>query len=725
MPGFRYKAFISYSWADRAWGEWLHRALENYVTPSTLIGRETPLGPVPRTLRPIFKDREEEAAGTSINSTIDAALNQSEFLIVICSPRAAKSKWVNREIAWFKTHRDATKILALIIDGEPGASDNPGRETQECFPPALVHRVNADLSISDERVDQPLAADVRNTGDGRNLAKLKIAAAMLGVGLDELARREEHRRSLRRRAVTGGALILAAVMSGLAYTAILARDEARIQRDEARFQRDEAQGLVEFMLTDLRKRLDAVGRLDVLESVGFRALKYFSSQKVETLDADAIGRRARAQLLVGEIANLRGDLNAALSAYQQAATSTAEQLRRNPNSPQQIFDHAQSVFWVGYVAWQRRDLPTARKSFKEYHVLAQRLVTIDPNNDQWQAELGYAYVNLGTLEMGEGNSTVAEAYFRNSLGVKLRLSKKHPRDLDRLIALGQSHAWLADALYFNLRFSEARDQRVAEIELYQRGLIQAPSHISLLGAQAVAHQVLALLQLSEGDLKNALEQASLASDLSDRLIIADPQNTDWVEKGAMGYVRRGQVLFHLHQYSHAHEALSKALAKTQSLLAKDASVLKWRLIQVRAQILLALILQAEGNVKPAQELLNDTSDALKPLIKKTGSNRDVIQNHCQVLALRSHFGSGQGEHWTEIIERLQALGGSNTPESLTLQVEAYVKMGQLDKAHPIAQKLNDAGYRHPDFMALVAITPNLINRSNEAAPPAARSKSDR
>ncbi|MGH6842697.1 MAG: hypothetical protein ACREDV_11505, partial [Methylocella sp.] len=55
----KYRAFLSYSHRDAAWGKWLHAALENYSIDKDLIGRETSAGLIPRTLRPIFRDRED------------------------------------------------------------------------------------------------------------------------------------------------------------------------------------------------------------------------------------------------------------------------------------------------------------------------------------------------------------------------------------------------------------------------------------------------------------------------------------------------------------------------------------------------------------------------------------------------------------------------------------------------------------------------------------------
>src|ERR1700756_4516700 len=99
---FKYRAFLNYSQRDEAWGKWLHTALEGYRIDKDLIGRETPVGRVPKTLRPIFRDRNDFSAGHSLNDQTVAALERSQFLIVVCSPNAAKSPYVNEEVRRFK-----------------------------------------------------------------------------------------------------------------------------------------------------------------------------------------------------------------------------------------------------------------------------------------------------------------------------------------------------------------------------------------------------------------------------------------------------------------------------------------------------------------------------------------------------------------------------------------------------------------------------------------------
>jgi len=81
----KYRAFLSYSHADASWAKWLHGRLESFRFDKDLIGRETSLGMVPKTLRPIFRDREDFSGGHSLTDATVAALDASAALIVLCS----------------------------------------------------------------------------------------------------------------------------------------------------------------------------------------------------------------------------------------------------------------------------------------------------------------------------------------------------------------------------------------------------------------------------------------------------------------------------------------------------------------------------------------------------------------------------------------------------------------------------------------------------------------
>ena len=225
----RYRAFISYSHDDKARAAWLHHALETYHLPSRLVGKRTRLGPAPRRLTPIFRDRDELAASGDLGRELTASLETSMFLIVICSPAAAASRWVNEEVLAFKRLHGEDRALALIVAGEPFASNTPGEEMRECFPRALRFQLGRDGALSGAAAE-PIAADLRPGCDGRRLAKLKLVAGLTALPLSSLVQREEQRR-MRRLVV-----VASAASAGMVLTAGLAiyADARRVEADQQR-----------------------------------------------------------------------------------------------------------------------------------------------------------------------------------------------------------------------------------------------------------------------------------------------------------------------------------------------------------------------------------------------------------------------------------------------------------------------------------------------------------
>ena len=236
----QYCGFISYSHSDTRIATRLHRWLEAYRVPRRLVGRATSFGPVPARLNPIFRDRDELPTSADLGGQIQAALAASATLIVICSPHAARSRWVNEEILSYKRLGRADRILCLIVDGEPNAIDRSGRAEEECFPPALRFQVSSNGELSSIPAE-PIADDLRAEGDGRHDAFLKVAAGLAGVGFDELKQRELQRQVRRAAAVSVFSFLLLTVMAGLAVAALFARREAVTQRSIAVQERDRAE----------------------------------------------------------------------------------------------------------------------------------------------------------------------------------------------------------------------------------------------------------------------------------------------------------------------------------------------------------------------------------------------------------------------------------------------------------------------------------------------------
>src|SRR5262249_7890394 len=158
-----------------------------YAIDGDLVGRWTAAGPVPKTLRPIFRNRDDGStgitslvsAGRPLTDQTLAALQASRFLIVICSPDAVKDQRVNEEIRQFNAWGGADGVIRVVVGGEIG---DPERE---CLPPVLRFKLGPDRERMNE-VGEPIGADPRPEAEGKELAVHKVAATLLDVPFEEL-----------------------------------------------------------------------------------------------------------------------------------------------------------------------------------------------------------------------------------------------------------------------------------------------------------------------------------------------------------------------------------------------------------------------------------------------------------------------------------------------------------------------------------------------------------
>ena len=191
-----YIAFISYSTADEKWAKWLWHNLEYYYVPSNLR-KEHP--EFPKNLRPVFWYKQD-LSGTRLEKALQRELDASEYLIVICSPSSAKSDWVNKEVLRFVELDRQNKIIPLIIDGTPNAT-NP---SEECFPPALRNL---------PKEQELRGIDIRRK-EGKQHALVDVIATILDIRFNDLWKRHERRRNKILKIITSILLLL--FLGGLA-----------------------------------------------------------------------------------------------------------------------------------------------------------------------------------------------------------------------------------------------------------------------------------------------------------------------------------------------------------------------------------------------------------------------------------------------------------------------------------------------------------------------------
>lgn len=207
---YHYTAFVSYSRADKRIGESFQRAIERYRIPKPLVARNTLFGPVPKRLIPVFRDITDSSAAGDLGTRIQQALADSAFLIVLCSPHSAASRWVNVEIESYKRLGGRDRIIAILVDGDPVEFDAL-HAPNGAFPPALLRVMGADGQMTDEREPDPIAPDLRPQAEGFHYAVLKTVAAMIGLAPDILGQRQAEMERQERRAIRRVALAMSAL----------------------------------------------------------------------------------------------------------------------------------------------------------------------------------------------------------------------------------------------------------------------------------------------------------------------------------------------------------------------------------------------------------------------------------------------------------------------------------------------------------------------------------
>lgn len=680
----RYYAFLSYSHRDHELADWLHRELEKFRVPSSIAGRLTANGVVPRRLSPVFRDQHDLSAGADLAEEIKAALAASQFLIVLCSPTAAKSRWTNAEIESFKRTRPEGCVLAAIVAGEPFASDLPGREDEECFPPALRFKYDRRGRPTSKRAE-PLAADFREGGDGQRLAFLKLVAGMLGVGLDDLVQRETTRRHRRMAWLAAASLAGMAVTSTLAVFAVQARDEARDQRREA-------EGLVAYMVGDLKDKLEPIGKLDALDGVATRVLAYYQKQDTAQLSDAALLQRSRALSITAQVAMARGKLDQAQALYRQAAAGTAEAIRRSPNDPKRVFDHAQNIFWLGEVARNRGQLDMAIAQYSEYKRLGDKLVALEPDNLRWRMESLYGVENTGISLYNKRRYQDAERQFQSALGPMQNLTAVDPANPTYQKELPKVMGWLADSQRAQGRIGDAIATRGRQVDLLKQSIAQGSSEVDLRAQLIIAEQALGILLASKGQYAPGIAQLRAAVDEADRLIPVEPANAQWKGTAATARVELGKVLLASDQPAEAAQQAGTAWQLLASIPPSGTFV--WR--RLHCLLLRARISLAASDFGQALAL-SQQALALTPQLHSEDPLRDQYLK-ASISRVIGDARQGSGDKpgaqsaWAQALATLPQ-GVPELPSEMEEHASILQRVDRRGEAQQITTALDRFGYR--------------------------------
>lgn len=261
LEDFKNWAFICYSKPDERWKDWLVKHLTIFRAPRPFPGKVTADGPIPRRIGPVITRHDSGDATSPLSDDDERALKESRYLVVVCSPNAAVSRWVDEAVRKFKSFGREHRTLCLIVRGEPYASSRLDPIGEECLPRAIKYEVDAEGQLTDTPT-APAAADARPGKDGRRNAFLKLTAGMLRINFGELKQRDHDRGQIQMTGALAGALFLLIFFATFSTYSFIRANEANDLIAEANSSAEFSKSEFEKRRIDNDRQLAALANLN-------------------------------------------------------------------------------------------------------------------------------------------------------------------------------------------------------------------------------------------------------------------------------------------------------------------------------------------------------------------------------------------------------------------------------------------------------------------------------
>jgi tetratricopeptide (TPR) repeat protein len=666
----RYRAFVSYSHADRKWAQWLQRELESYRIPKRI---QSEYGLAANALRPVFRDSDELGSTPDLSEALQEALTASEALIVVCSRSAGGSDWVDREIEYFLAlaPERARRVFCLLVDGD--ATD----DIRTILPRALAGY-------------EGLAADLRKGGDGPKRAKMKLISALTGVNLDRLIQRD---RAKRRQRASVLAAIAAVVTLVIAALAIQSRMSALKAEEKARA----ADELVTYMLADLNKRLDEFDGVANLDSGFNAALAYFEGLETEDMSDETMARYFDALTSAGDLRLREGNGEAALRIWKLSSEISERLIERDAGNADSWRRHGDSFISLALAQWE--DPEQIVLNTKQAMEFFERAAELDPENFSNQG------IQVATLNnMGAGYTrlrdfdSAREAFVRSlTMNESLR-SGSWPESadvVDRMLRQeAESAAWLTEVELHLGQVEAAIDWHEREITI-RREELSGGNPVRLGDALrwgAVAYE-------SIGDDLTARSKRTEATQLFEDLMQQDPDNFYWQRRYIESVLRRTTGDIHLGNEAVAQQTLADVEQRLDALGSRhpdniDVIRMLARMDLVHAQ------LWVDSSSSKTLEYATRAMSRLRPQVQEAGASFETLLLHAEAAAFAAYAMITAGEETrarelalaeTGLLE--QNSGGSDFLPDKQVEVILLWLAGEHLKAEAIISKMREAGYR--------------------------------
>jgi tetratricopeptide (TPR) repeat protein len=588
---------------------------------------KTSLGPVPKTLRPIFRDREDFSGGHSLTEATIEALDSSAALIVLCSTVSAGRPAVNEEVRLFRSRHPNRPVIPVIVEGT----------WPENLPPALRYELEPDGTITDRPITI-LGPDLRDGKDGKSLGLAKTVAGLTGLGTDDLVRRAEHARKRRNQfwAALAGLFLLLAVAATSA--AIYAWQQLRTNEAFLEATLKQATEIVDEAVAQAEKFY--VPRSATIAFLG----------KAEGL-FDVMGRYGRptpelryrqAWMLIQFARNyaILGDTRRQFERAADASRLLGGLARERPDDLSYQEGLAAAYTEVGKVQVAQGDLTAALKSYSDSLAIFGRLAKADPNEVEWQRALSLSYEHVGAMQQTRGNLRAALESYTDSLSVRGLLSESDPTNTQWQRDLAVTYELVGDVQIAQGDLNAAQESFSDSHAIFERVAKSDLSNTEWQRDLAVSYVKVGDVQKALGDLKAALESFSNSLAIAARLAEADPSNGQWQRDLAVSYQRIGEVQVVRGNLEIALKSYADSLAIRDRLAKSDPGNTGWQRDLAVSYAKLGSFHGQNGNTAKAQEFFGQGRKIIIRLTQLSPDNAEWTRDLASLDAETAEFAKG-------------------------------------------------------------------------------------
>ncbi len=348
--------------------------------------------------------------------------------------------------------------------------------------------------------------------------------------------------------------------------------------------RNSAENLISFIIYDLKDKLEPLGKLELLNIVADKTLKYFEQAGTYNLTGKALLQWTESLHILGKINISKNNYITAESYFKQTSVALKQALK-NDNTNEKLLElHMLANYWLGYAAYLQSDYISAEPFWIEYSKHADILFSLYPK-PEWQLEQSYALNNLGSLAEKNNQLTAASHYFEQSAAIKLSLLKTQPDNLSLRADLADTRSWQSNIqaksgkLLSSIKYLEEALSQLKQINYTEINF----KHIEDL---AYLEQNIAILYYNSGDLPNAEIHTQAVQKNLLTLVNNDDNNYSFKESLLDSYLlsirifinhnKSDQALIYLDKSKVLINRLKSTESKTTDLIAININLLQYQ-----------------------------------------------------------------------------------------------------------------------------------------------------